>query len=143
MDDLFNFTVLKEKSFTNKDNNVVSVKLSKTLDPIDLVEVEKYQVFVGEKHGFTIPKEDAITLSKIILELSKPEPKKDWQLVSGSELRQGDIIEVDELWYTISSKEPVSETAFRLRITNEYGTDTFATVSREKVEIKRKTHKGI
>jgi len=53
------------------DANVVSVKLVKKLDMIDLEEIEKIRVFVGDKHAFTIPKEDAITLSETILELVK------------------------------------------------------------------------
>jgi len=71
MGNLLDITTLKEKTFTNMDANVVSVKLVKKLDVIDLEEIEKIRVFVGDKHAFTIPKEDAITLSETILELVK------------------------------------------------------------------------
>jgi len=65
---------LKEReilSFTNKDNNEVFVKLIKRLHPIDLDEEDAIQVFIKDRHAFTIPKEDAIALSKSIIHLTE------------------------------------------------------------------------
>jgi len=70
MDELLGFTVLREKSFINQNNQEVFVKLSKKLDRIDLEEMAYFQIFREEEHSLTIPKEDAITMSEIILELT-------------------------------------------------------------------------
>jgi hypothetical protein len=63
--------LIKESSYIDNDNVEVSVKLIKREHPYDLDMEEAIRVFRGNRHIYTIPTEDAIRVSEIILELTK------------------------------------------------------------------------